>query len=86
MKGLYEVSWPEYSTNRTSCLKDMYKQRKFVDVTLVLDDHQIEAHKVVISSASSFFQRVLETNQHPHPMLYLKGIQKDLFSSMLDFN
>jgi len=85
MKGLYEVSWQECSTNRTSCLKDMYKQNKFVDVTLVLDDDQIEAHKVVIASASSFFQRVLERNHHPHPMLYLRGIQKDLFSSILDF-
>lgn len=85
MKGLYEVSWPEYSTNRTSCLKDMYNHNKFVDVTLVLDDDQIEAHKVVISSASSFFERVLEKTVHPHPMLYLKGIQKNLFSFMLDF-
>ena len=61
MSGLYEVSWPEYTGNRTACLSDLLKRKVFVDVTLVGDDNdQISAHKVILSSSSAFFQNILE--------------------------
>ena len=85
MSGQYEVSWPDYSSNRTACLTDLLKRNVFVDVTLVFDDDQVAAHKVILSSASSFFQSVLEKNPHPNPMLYMKGMEKRLFSSLLEF-
>ena len=86
MTGSYQVTWPEYASNRTSCLNDLLKRNVFVDVTLVFDDEQIAAHKVILSSASSFFLQVLEKNvSHPHPMLYMKGVDKKLFSFLLDF-
>ena len=80
------MTWPEYASNRTSCLSDLLKRNVFVDVTLVFDDDQISAHKVILSSASSFFLQVLEKNaSHPHPMLYMKGVDKKLFNFLLDF-
>ena len=86
MSGLYEVSWPEYTGNRTACLSDLLKRKVFVDVTLVGDDNaQISAHKVILSSSSAFFQNILENNPHPNPMIYIKGLNKKLFSSLLDF-
>ena len=86
MSGLYEVSWPEYSSNRTSCLSELLKRNVFIDVTLVFDDNeQVSAHKVILSSASSFFQNILEKNPHPNPMIYLKGMTRKLFISLLDF-
>ena len=86
MTGTFQVTWPEYTRNRTSCLNDLLKRNVFVDVTLVFDDEQMLAHKVILSSASSFFLQVLEKNvSHPHPMLYMKGVDKKLFSFLLDF-
>ena len=86
MSGLYEVSWPEYSGNRNACLSDLLSRKVFVDVTLVSDDNdQISAHKVILSSSSSFFQNLLENNPHPNPLIYIKGLNKKLFASLLDF-
>ena len=86
MSGQYEVSWPEYTSNRTACLSDLLTRNVFVDVTLVFDDNdQVTAHKVILSSASSFFQNLLEKNPHPNPMLYMRGMTKKHFVSLLDF-
>ena len=43
------------------------------------DEKQIKAHKVILSSSSEVFRKILITNPHQHPLLYLKGISyKDL--------
>merc|ERR1712129_8551 len=48
--------------------------------TLVCDEEkQVKAHKVILSSSSEVFRKILITNPHRHPLLYLKGISyKDL--------
>jgi len=85
MSGMYEVTWPEFSSNRTSYLYEQVKLNNFVDVTIVFDEEEVSAHKVVLASSSSFFQRVLERSTHPNPILYLKGVEKRLFSHLLEF-
>ena len=38
-----------------------------------VDDQQIRAHKVILSSCSQFFRNIFVMNPHQHPLLYLKG-------------
>ena len=64
---------------------DFFKREAFVDVPLVCDDHKFEAHQIVISSAIPIFQNILEQDNHPHPITYLKGIQRHIFGLLLDF-
>ena len=45
----------------------------------------MEAHKVILASSSPFFDKILQKNKHPHPLLYLKGFQSKDFTSILDF-
>ena len=85
MTGLYSVSWAEHATDRTSSVKDMLERQSFVDVTLACDDDQLQAHKVLLSAASPFFQRILERNPHTHPLLYLRGAKKKDVSAILNF-
>ena len=49
------------------------------------DDEQLEAHKVILSAASPFFQNILERNHHSHPLLYIRGSSKKNLSALLDF-
>jgi len=85
MTGLYSVSWPDHASDRNSSIKGMLEKQSFVDVTIACDDDQVEAHKVLISAASPFFQKVLERNPHAHPLLYLRGTLKKDVSAVLDF-
>jgi len=85
MTGLYSVSWPDHASDRNSSIKVMLEKQSFVDVTIACDDDQVDAHKVLISAASPFFQKILERNPHAHPLLYLKGTLKKDVSAVLDF-
>ena len=64
----------------------MREDKDFKDVTLVCEDgQQVETHKVVLTSSSPFFQKLLGGNKHPHPMIYMGGMKyADLFA-ILDF-
>ena len=86
MTGHYSVSWPEHATERSTVFRTLLDKQSFVDVTLACDDDQLEAHKVVLSAASPFFQRILEKNPHSHPLLYLRGASKKDMTSILSFS
>ena len=44
----------------------------------------MEAHKVILASSSPFFEKILQRNKHPNPLIYLKGFQSRDFASILD--
>ena len=58
------------------------EDKEFSDVTLASEDgHKKEAHKVMLSAYSPFFQNLLKISKHAiaHPLIYMRGIQsKDL--------
>merc|ERR1712129_278186 len=58
----------------------------FTDVTLASGDgKQLKAHKVILSSASSFFKTILIQNPHQHPLLFLKGVEMKHIEALLNF-
>ena len=64
----------------------LYSDQEFADVTLVCDgDKQVKAHKVILSSSSKLFRRILLRNPHQHPLIYLKGIGYENLQFILQF-
>ena len=49
------------------------------------ENQQVEAHKVILASASPFFHRVLSKNPHPHPLIYLRGLKLEDVKAIVDF-
>jgi len=74
------LRWNDFQTNISGAFRALQDDADFFDVTLVCEDNQIQAHKVILSACSPFFRSVLKRNPHQHPLLYLKGVR---FSSML---
>ena len=74
------LNWNGFEDNSRHTFRQLWEKGDFTDVTLAtMDDQQIKAHKVILSSSSEFFRKVLLKNAHPHPLLYLKDIRhKDL--------
>eukprot|EP00092_Neocalanus_flemingeri_P018398 GFUD01019911.1.p1 GENE.GFUD01019911.1~~GFUD01019911.1.p1 ORF type:complete len:240 (-),score=51.76 GFUD01019911.1:310-939(-) len=64
---------------------ELRENEDFFDVTLVCDDNQVRAHKIILSSCSSFFKSILRRNPHQHPLLYLKGVKFDQIIAILNF-
>jgi|ERR1712181_135614 len=48
-------------------------------------DGRIEAHKVILSAGSTFFQKILKENPHSKPLIYLKGVKISELNSVLRF-
>ena len=58
----------------------------FVDVTLACSDGStLDAHKVILSSVSTYFRDILKTAPCKHPIIILKDTCKEEASAMLEF-
>ena len=80
------LQWNDFGNNISSAFGDLRDDKDFTDVTLVCEDgQQVEAHKVVLISSSPFFLNILKRNKHPHPLIYMRGLQYENLLSMVDF-
>lgn len=82
----YVLSKSNFETTVTGTFASLLHDTDFVDVTLACpDDRQISAHKVILSSCSSFFKRIFLNNPGKEPLIYLKGISHTDLVSVLQF-
>ena len=79
------LRWNDFETNISTAFRDLREDKDFFDVTLVCDQEQIQAHKVILSACSPFFRKILHQNTHPHPLIYLRGVQFMDIQSVLNF-
>ena len=80
------LKWGDFQSNISNSFGNMRHDFDFSDVTLVCDGNKnIEAHKVVLAASSNFFSNILKKSKHPHPLLYMKGIQTSQLNDVVDF-
>ena len=77
--------WNEFEKNISLAFSELRNESNFFDVTLVCDDGQLQAHKVILSACSSFFRNILILNPHHSPLLYLKGTRSRHLESVLNY-
>jgi len=82
----YSLRWNDFNLNVASTFRDLHVRHDFVDVTLACSDGStLDAHKVILSSVSSYFRDILKTAPCKHPIIILKDTCKDEASAMLEF-
>jgi len=84
----YLLRWNEFEQNLGQVFKRYRSEKIFYDITLVCGlqgEDVLQAHKVVLSASSTFFESVLRTNVHSHPLVYLKGVRTKDLESILDY-
>ena len=81
----FSLRWNDFESNIRSSIGELRSAEDFVDVTLVCENEQINAHKVIISACSPFFRNILTRNPHKNPLVYLKGVHLSDMQSVLDF-
>ena len=84
---IFFLKWNEFTDNMTDTLRSLRGDNDFTDVTLVCEDGLVlEAHKVILAASSPFFLDVLKlTKQHPHPLIYLKGVKMRELAFVVEF-
>lgn len=82
----YSLKWNDFTVNVASTFRDLHSRHDFVDVTLACaDGSTLEAHKVILSSVSSYFRDILKTTPCKHPIIILKDTGREEASAMLEF-
>ena len=69
----FQISSVDQESNRSRVLQDILSQSQFLDVTLVNDDREWGAHKLILSTVSPVLRRILDRGPQHHPLLYLRG-------------
>lgn len=82
----YSLRWNDFSLNVATTFRDLHSQQDFVDVTLACaDGSTIDAHKVILSSVSSYFRDILKNAPCKHPIIILKDTLREEAQAMLEF-
>ena len=80
------LKWNDFQYNIVSSYNDLRKDSDFSDVTLMCDeDHQIKAHKIILTACSPFFRTVLKRTKQLHPIIYMRGIKAKDLVALVDF-
>ena len=83
---LVHLNWKKLEGFALDAFKNLWRNKDFVDVTLVCaDGKQIKAHKVILSACSPFFKTILQLNDHQNPLIYLKGIDYKYLHPLMKF-
>ena len=86
MSEKLRLEWRKFRENTYSAFGRLRSDTDFTDVTLVCEDGEhIEAHKMILSTFSPFFERILRKGKHTHPLIFLKGFKSPDLAAMLDF-
>ena len=80
------LKWNDFQENLNSAFGSLREDNAFTDVTLAcVDGKQLEAHKVILAASSPFFQKLLVRNNHPKPLIYMRGVKSEDLLATMDF-
>merc|ERR1712129_458970 len=86
MADRMNICWKEFQATAGRTFQALQTDEAFTDVTLASGDgKQLKAHKVILSSASSFFKTILIQNPHQHTWAFLKGVEMKHIEALLNF-
>jgi len=79
------LKWNDFDSNLRSSFQKFREEKDFFDVSLVCEDEQVDAHRMVLSASSAFFKNLFKRNKHQHPLVYLKGVSSEELNCLLQF-
>ena len=80
------LQWNDFQDNIKIAFGNLREDNDFADVTLACEDgQQVEAHKVILAASSPFFQNLLKTNQHPHPLIFMRNVSFENLGAIIDY-
>jgi len=82
---MFRLHLNDFEKTISTTWQTLRNEKDLCDVTLACDDNQIQSHKIILSSCSPIFKKMLTQNKHNHPLLYLRGVSFSELVNLLDF-
>ena len=80
------LKWNDFQENIKSSFRGLKGDTDFSDVTLACEDGQVEAHKVILSSCSPLFERLLKSNKHhQHQLIFMRGLKASQLMALIEY-
>ena len=78
--------WNDFEANIRESFMKLREEQKLFDVTLATDDGQhIQAHKIILTAGSDFFNDIFMKTDHANMLIYLSGISSDDLEHITDY-
>ena len=80
------LTYNDFDTNIREYFRSLREEQRLFDVTLATDDgQQMQAHKIILSAASSFFSNIFLKTDSVKMLVYLKGISSSQLEHIINF-
>ena len=80
------MKWNDFTSNASKAFSSLRHEEYLHNVTLVSNDnHQVSAHKLVLSACSEYFRNIFRNNPSKHPLLCIDGVTKEDLTNILDY-
>ena len=80
------LNWMDFQKNLSASHQSLRENPDYSDVTLVCeDDQEIEAHRIILTACSTFFDTMLQRNNHSHPIVYMRGTKTKDLVAIVDY-
>lgn len=79
------LKWNNHKSNLVEILDTLIKLESYVDVTIVVDDGQFKAHRVVLAASSPYFQSILQDVPMDHCSILFPGVQEFEMRALLEY-
>jgi len=86
MSEKFSLKWNDFHLNASKSFEVFRNEDYLHDVTLISDDqHQVTAHKLVLSASSEYFKNIFKKNKISNPFLCLDGVSLTDLNNILDY-
>ena len=80
------VKWGDFQENIKSSFTGLRGSSDFADVTLACEDGEVEAHKLILSACSPFFERLLKRyKHHQQQLIFMRGLKASQLMALIDY-
>lgn len=84
-KKAFHLRWDNHMESMRSLFERSYYDQAFTDVTISCPDGKLQAHKLILSACSPYFESVFKDNPCKHPVLIFREIKQREMSTLLEY-
>ncbi|CAK1544092.1 unnamed protein product [Leptosia nina] len=85
MDQQFSLSWNNFHGNLSKGFAGLLGNGEFVDVTIAVEGHLLQAHKVILSICSPYFKKMFQLNPCQHPIVVLRDVTHKAMRDLLQF-
>ncbi|XP_041968206.1 transcription regulator protein BACH1-like isoform X1 [Aricia agestis] len=85
MDQQFSLSWNNFHGNLSNGFAGLLGNGEFVDVTIAVEGHLLQAHKVILSICSPYFKKMFQLNPCQHPIVVLRDVTHKAMRDLLQF-